>query len=550
MPGLRNGSALVCFIAALAVVYFGPAPSAQGPAAPRRLTIAAGSPQALRQWDSVAQGMLRSGELRVRQVRDDTQLPGRRTERADQYHRGVRVFGADISRQLDEQGVVLSMFGSVYSDVDVSTNPSISAEAVTAKIKALAGLEQAPPGDPELIVLPIDEGAVFRLAWRVRAVTDRVDIVQYFIDAQSGELLLQYSDRQSQSAVGRATGVLGDSKKISVTSGSGGFTARDILRPPLVETDDMKGDPIRTINYLDGRVSLGPSDIAADTDNVWTDGAVNDAHVYAGFTYDYYFKRFGRRGLDNNNIRIRSLVNPVHRTQADLILYVNQFPDFFVNAFYAGGGVMVYGVGLPPGFTSGGQTWNQLAGGLDIVGHELTHGVTEFTSNLIYLNESGALNEAFSDIMGTSIEFFYQPAGNGDLKADYLIAEDVVKAGGFRSMENPQAYGDPDHYSRRFLGSADNGGVHSNSGIANQAFYLAIEGGTNRTSGLAVQGVGAANREQMEKVFYRAFTQMLPSNATFALARAATIQAARDLYGAGSNPERAVTQAWTAVGVN
>jgi thermolysin len=153
-------------------------------------------------------------------------------------------------------------------------------------------------------------------------------------------------------------------------------------------------------------------------------------------------------------------------------------------------------------------------------------------------------------MMGTSVEFFFQPAGNGDLKADYLLGEDIAKPGGLRSMENPQAYGDPDHYSRRFLGTADNGGVHSNSGIANHAFYLAIEGGTNRTSGLAVQGVGAANREQIERVFYRAFAQMLPANATFALARAATIQAARDLFGANSNAERAVTQAWTAVGVN
>ena len=85
-------------------------------------------------------------------------------------------------------------------------------------------------------------------------------------------------------------------------------------------------------------------------------------------------------------------------------------------------------------------------------------------------------------------------------------------------------------------GTADNGGVHINSGIANQAFYLAVEGGTNRTSGLAVQGVGGANREQIEKVFYRAFTLMLPSNATFSVARAATIQAARDLYGAAAPP--------------
>ncbi len=123
-------------------------------------------------------------------------------------------------------------------------------------------------------------------------------------------------------------------------------------------------------------------------------------------------------------------------------------------------------------------------------------------------------------------------------------------------MSNPAAYGQPDHYSRRLVVTGpptddnDDGGVHTNSGIGNQFYYLAIEGGVNRTSGLTVQGVGAANRDQIEKVVYRAFTQMMPANATYSVARAATIQSARDLYGAGSAAERAVTQAWTAVGVN
>jgi bacillolysin len=211
-------------------------------------------------------------------------------------------------------------------------------------------------------------------------------------------------------------------------------------------------------------------------------------------------------------------------------------------------------VGLPAGFflrsPIGNQTWDFLSGGLDIVAHELSHGVTEFSSNLIYLNESGALNEAFSDIMGTSVEFFFQTPGNASMQADYLIGEDVIRPGGIRSMSNPAAYGDPDHYSKRFRGTEDNGGVHTNSAIASQAFYLAIEGGTNATSGLSVQGVGAANREQIEKVFYRGFTELMPANATFSVARAVTIQAARDLYGAGGNVERAVTEAWTAVGVN
>jgi thermolysin len=146
---------------------------------------------------------------------------------------------------------------------------------------------------------------------------------------------------------------------------------------------------------------------------------------------------------------------------------------------------------------------------------------------------------------------FFQPMGSGLMQADYLVGEDIVRGGGngIRSMADPTAYGDPDHYSERFTGSADNGGVHINSGIPNHAFYLAVEGGTHRLSGLSVQGVGRENRHQIETVFYRAVTQLLPANATFAMARTATLQAARDLYGSGGPVERAMTQAWDAVGV-
>jgi thermolysin len=223
---------------------------------------------------------------------------------------------------------------------------------------------------------------------------------------------------------------------------------------------------------------------------------------------------------------------------------------FYRNAFYLGDGILVYGEGLPEARRdSRGRAWNYMAGALDVVAHEITHGVTEYSSNLAYEGESGALNEAFSDIMATGAEFFLQPPGEGPRRADYLMAEDVVTPGGIRSMQSPTVHGHPDHYSVRFTGPEDNGGVHINSGIVNHAFYLAVEGGRNRVSGRAVTGVGAANREQVEKVFYRAFTQMLPPRADFALARAAVLQAARDLHGAGSPPERAVSEAWSAVGV-
>jgi bacillolysin len=507
-----------------------------------QLTITSTSPGELRDWAPRIDSLRRSGELRLRTRRDDPLVAGRTHERYDQFHRGVRVFGADVAEQL-RGGQVISAFGNVYEGIEIDTSPAIEADRARAIIAARAGVEIG--RTPELVVLP--RGDSYTLTWRVRAATTS-DVREYFVDARDGSIAFEYSDFQTQSAVGRGQGVLGDTKKISVSSSGGQFVTTDRLRPPAINTYDMRGDFNRTLMYLNDVIQLSASDLGSDADNTWTDGATVDAHVYGGWTYDYYFKRFDRRGLDNRDIPLVNIVHPARR--ADFFQNFQTVPDFYLNAGYFGDGVMLYGEGLPAGFTSGGQTVDFFSAALDIVAHELTHGVTQYTSNLIYQNESGALNEAFSDIMGTSVEFYFQQPGSGNLRADYLMGEDVFRPGGIRSHVDPQAYGDPDHYSRRFTGTGDNGGVHINSGIANNAFYLAIESGTNRTSGLSVQGVGAANREQMERVFYRAFTQLLPANATFTVARAATIQAARDLYGANSAAERAVTQAWTAVGVN
>jgi bacillolysin len=511
--------------------------------------LAPSSLQQLREADQRIDSLERAGQLRVRRVQDDTLIPGREHERLDQYHRGVRVWGGDVARQLRTNGQVVSTFGTLYDNIDLDTSPAVDAAAARAIVARRSPAEMAVSRDPELIVLPRD-GRGYTLAWRLRATSlEELDVREYFVDAHSGRVVLEYSDLQTQiGVVGRATGLLGDAKKISVRSGSGGFITNDALRPPAsLITYDLKGDTARVRDYLFGRVQLGTGDIAFDSDNTWTDGVVVDAHVYTGLTYDYLYRRFNRRGLNDANITSLAIVHPAPRNSSAEERMAN--PLFFANAAYYGGGLVIYGVGLPDNVTSGGRSWNHTVAAIDLVSHELTHGVTDYSSGLIYQNESGALNESFSDIIGTAVEFFFQEPGSGNLRADYLVAEDAVKPFGIRSLSDPGAFGHPDHYSRRFLGTADNGGVHTNSGISNHAFYLAIEGGTNRTSGLSVQGVGASNREQIEKVFYRAFTEMLPANATFSIARAATIQSARDLYGANSAAEAAVTQAWTAVGV-
>jgi bacillolysin len=518
-----------------------------------RVTLAAtsGDARALRDVDRQIDTLQRSGGLQLRVAMPDTVIEGRVHERYDQYWHGVRVIGGDVVRQV-HNGVTESVFGSIYQRIDVSTTPRLSEDQAREAIRAVSNA--ALPSDRPVELVVVAKDGVWHLAWRTH-VWSAGKWLHTFVDADTGALVRQYNDLQKQSAVGVGTGVLGDRKKISVRQSGSQYVADDQLRPPVLATFDMHGSPSHANAVLDGAPTTA-SDFASDADNTWTDGANVDAHVHLGWTYDYWFRRFGRKGLDDHDAPIRSMTHPVNR--ADLLTAPDEDLDFYLNAFWCEGcgpngqGIMMFGEGLPDGYvlSSTGQYVDYFAGALDIVAHEVTHGLTDRSSQLIYENESGALNEAFSDIIGTSTEFFYQTPGSGPRQADYLIGEDVVTPGGIRSLSNPQSFGDPDHYSRRFLGPEDNGGVHINSTIVSHAFYLAIEGGTNRTSGASVQGVGAANREQMEKVFYRAFVFLLPSDATFSTARAATIQAARDLFGSASGAERAVTEAWTAVGVN
>ena len=181
---------------------------------------------------------------------------------------------------------------------------------------------------------------------------------------------------------------------------------------------------------LNGSVTLRDSELAVDVDNTWEDPVEVDGHVNSGWTYDYIFRHFGGR-TSVGNLRVVTLVHPV-RLENLLSAFQDVINTFYLNSFFCpacaadGNGVLVYGEGIGPGFKAWGSRVTFWAGALDIVAHELTHLVTALSSRLGTRNEAGALNEAFSDIMGTAIEFFFQQPGDGLLKADYLIAEDVI----------------------------------------------------------------------------------------------------------------------------
>jgi len=508
----------------------------------------------LRVWDQFVTAQERAGALRVERATQDPSVPSRTVERLQQYYQGVPVWGAEVVRDLD-RGVPVSIFGDLSTQLDLDTQPGMTVDAASQLLLSRAASGAALLRPLTLVVLRQESGEP-RLAY-TSVVASSNQVFRVFIDARTGAELLRYSSIRKQASIGTGRGVIGDTKKMSVRLQGGVYLADDPIRPPVLLTFDMRNNKIRALDVLFG-APLFLSDVASDTDNNWTDVSAVDAHALVGWTYDYYFKRHGRRGLDNRDRPLISLINAV--SQQDAVTLPPEWFDLAVNAFWCPDcgpgaiGVMFFGNGVPPGLFPG-LNINPLAGSLDIVAHELTHGVTSATSNLLPTNEPGALNEAFSDMMGTSAEFFFQPVGAGIGQADYLIGEDSFRAvggglSGIRSLSNPIAFGDPDHYSLRFTGPEDDGGVHINSTIPSHAFYLAIEGGRNRVSGITVQGVGAANREQIEKSFYRAFAFLLPASANFSTARAATIQAARDLYGANSAAAQAITQAWTAVGVN
>lgn len=497
----------------------------------------------VRRWTTYIDGLLREGRLDLGSLVDDTVIAGRTHERLVQRHQGLPVFGGELVRQLAGDGVE-TVFGQVYEAIDADVSPTIDREVAAARaLSAWGGAGTAVTPEATLGVLPTDDGR-YALVWRL-PVRLPDDVRMAFVNAHTGSIERDGSLLHTQLPnIGTGAGVFGDTKKVSAAAWSQGFQLRDQARPGPMATYDFGGSLARLTAFLQN-FALFDADVAVDGDNIWTDAAAVDAHAYQGWTYDYFFKRTGRRGLDDRNGQTEAIVHPVSREDADGA-GENVRGLFLNNAIYFGGGTMMFGDG-------DGVTFDQFSGALDVVAHEWTHGVTEYGAGLVERDEAGALNESFSDIMGASVEFFYQPVGTGRLHADWLIGEDIARAapGYIRSMSDPISRGHPDHYSLvRFLGTSfDNGGVHINCGVPNQAYYLAVAGGTNRVSGVRVQGVGLANRERMERVFYRAFVYFLGATSSFHDARVATIQAATELYGSASLDVTAVTDAWTAVGV-
>lgn len=302
---------------------------------------------------------------------------------------------------------------------------------------------------------------------------------------------------------------------------------RQVLTNFAVFASLSVGTKRRTIFDAKNLNSLPGTLVRSEGSGASSDVSVNEAYNGSGKTYDFYKKIFDRNSIDNNGMRLDSTVH-----------YARSYNNAFWN-----GQQMVYGDG-------DGQIFNRFTLSIDVIGHELTHGITEFESGLIYQGQSGALNEHLSDVFGSLIKQYSKTPKQKASAADWLIGEGLFTANingvALRSMKAPgTAYNDPligkdpqpNHMSKYVNTSSDNGGVHINSGIPNKAFCdFAIS-------------LGGYAWDKAGKIWYVTLCEKAQENTNFIEFRDMTVEVSKTLYGATSNETNKLIAAWGGVGL-
>jgi len=452
--------------------------------------------------------------------------------RFDRTYAGLPVIGGDIVVH-SRNGQLKSTSLTQRAVLSMGTRANIKADEAIVSAGARFGSDFTGTPTSRLVVYAL--GAKPSLAHEVVFSGTRADQtpteMHYFISATDGRLLNKWDAIETASAAGTAKTLYSGNVAITTNSLTSGYELRDPTRGSS-----------KTINGATGRTS---GLIYKDADNTWGNNATSDlataaadAQFGVATTWDFFKNSLGRNGITGTG---RGSYNRVH------------FGTKYNNAFWSDGCFcMTYGDG-------DGATLGPLVS-LDIAGHEMTHGVTSRTAGLVYSGESGGLNEATSDIMGTMVEFY---ANNALDTPDYMIGEEIFIANvsgspdqmALRYMFDPIKDGlSPNCYYPE-IGSPDFD-VHFSSGVANLFFYLLAEGSGAKTfsgvdhtpttcNGSTLTGIG---RTKAQKIWYRALTVYMTSSTDYAGARTATMNAANDLY--GSADRAAVAAAWSAVDVN
>lgn len=471
------------------------------------------------------------GNLRLYKTQIDP-LAFMEHHRYKQFYRGIEVYGGQIIQHYKD-GNIVRINGEYYHIEEFDILPVITKdEAVEIfkyelnQVDSVEIIEES-----KLTIYPLGSGS-YSLAYRILLKKDYGYCMIGFVDANTGEVLKKYSNIQyDKFTIGIGTGYHGVQYKLPTTYSDGYYY--------LYDEKNVRPANLYTIDW-----NFGGALIPGDSDNIWNyDSAVINAHVFAGWVYDYYYIVQERQGIDDNNMNI--------------VMNVNWSEDGADNAMWFNNQMFYY---IPE--------YEQTAAALDVIAHEYSHGVTQYESGLEYWAESGALNESFSDIIGAAVEHFWFPKGTGFLKADWFHGEDAksnFNTNGCRNLANPNTnsqlknsgaqkkwwYPDPCHLAQQIpilrIGGeiVDNGGVHLNMTIFSHAFYLLAQGGTNKISGISVNGVGL---DIATKIFYRAWIYYLTETSNFLAAANALLDSAIDLYGQSSEECNQTIKAMEAIG--
>ena len=491
---------------------------------------------------------------------ENTDRKGQKHHKFQQFYKGIKIeFGTAITHSIE--GKVTHVNGELYDVSQISLNPKISPKEglnkALANINATAYLWEneadaqlmnykRPNG--ELVYFPNQKTNTVHLAYKYDIYsTQPVSRQEVYVDAHTGNLLFS---NQIIKHVAAKNAHKAFQPKIEIEtkpsfilgtaatrySGTRSIeTTFDASNSNYILRDQTRGLGIFTFNCQNSN-SFQNIDFT-DNDNNWTDAEYNnaakdngalDAHRGAERTYDFWSEVFGRNSYDDNGGIIRSYVH---------------FGTNYNNAGW-NGFAMSYGDG---------SSFDILTS-IDVCGHEIGHAVCTYTANLVYQNESGAMNEGFSDIWGACIEHYGRTGNLSNPISNnvWLIGEDLTTSG-LRSMQNPNSNNAPDTYlgTYWYTGAADNGGVHTNSGVLNHWFYILTVGetGTNNAPSPDSYSVTGIGMEKASEIAYLAERDYLTPNATYEEARTATIAVANHLYCANSPEAIAVTNAWFAVNV-
>jgi bacillolysin len=482
---------------------------------------------------SLNQMLSLSSDEQMLKTKTENDQHGFTHEKFQQYYKGIKVEHGEYIIH-SRNGIVESMGGSRKLINNVNTTPTLSANNAISKAKnfinASKYMDENEFGSAvELVIIEHSYGKSLNsdykpvLAYKVDVYAAEPLSRHYiYVHAQTGEIVSIDAIIKTVAATGTAATRYSGTKSISTDSYNSSYRLRDVTR----------GNGIYTYNCKTGTSYTSAVDFT-DVDNNWTaaeynntakDNGALDAHWAGMVTYDYFKNKHAFNSFDGNNALMKTYVH---------------YSKSYDNAFWNGSV-----------FTFGDGSSFDILTSLDVFGHEFGHAVCQYTANLTYANESGALNEAFSDIWGCMIEYTYAPE-----KQTWQMGEDIGSA--LRSLSNPNSKGLPDTYmgtnwyplASSPSQSNDYGGVHYNNGPFCYWFYLISVGGSGTNDKGNAFNVTAIGIDKAEKIAFRIEKNYMTASSNYANARTYAIQAAKDLYGAGSQEEISVTNAMYAIGV-